>query len=108
MFEYYTLQTKNFAPVIEKLKIAYLGYLFDEEYRNSVKISESDIEILLQKVGSKMGRNARIVFEILLCELSFCGSNLSSSDFFRQRELGFYLRTLFGLKFCIPLSADFL
>ena len=31
MFWYYTLQTKNFTRVIEKLKIVHMGYLFDEE-----------------------------------------------------------------------------
>ena len=32
MFWSYTLQTKNFTRVIEKLKISHLGYLFDKEY----------------------------------------------------------------------------
>ena len=31
MFGYYALQKKNFTRVIEKLQIAYLGYLFSEE-----------------------------------------------------------------------------
>ena len=33
MFSYYTLQTKNFIRVIEKLKIAHPCYLFGDEYR---------------------------------------------------------------------------
>ena len=32
MFWCYTLQTKNFTRIIEKLKIPHVGYLFDEEY----------------------------------------------------------------------------
>ena len=44
MFSYYTLQTKNFIRVIEKLKIAHPCYLFGDEYRMWLICEDSEMK----------------------------------------------------------------